>query len=568
MEDWKDNALTRSWSQTLKGADSTFTITKCLMAPGQEINKVPVITIEKVTTKEVDGKKSKEKSKMYLTFDDDRYESSYLVEYCIKEGQELESGNEIAILKYRIPETVRNLMELSITNMVKKRSDLHMKGNIPAKKLANAVAAYGNNLDQERVLFLYDSTVWGSAKEGFLITDSSIINKDLYSSFTIRFNEIQEVTLKQTKKDDKLKEMLTVSLKEGTAIEIEGTCETCTFSGLKDFLDYMMVLREEGHTKDVDGIVILEDMPQEVIVAYLQSLLWLTYQDDELIDAKELSELQILMAQLNCNAEVRHLIRTTVSDPNTLDIETLHKQLIEGVPSGSEQALGISLVKDCIRIHRSTCEGSAIENMGIKKIADIVGFNDEQINFVEEACIQDEKILSGEISDDELTAAAKSLAAKGAAVGVPIAAIYLSGSVVGLSAAGITSGLGALGLGGVLGLSSMVTGIGAVVILGIGVYKGVQWLSGGKGREKVARRENMLKEVIMYHQKTIGNLGEDIAFISDQLMEALKDAVGQAVHIEKLMKQMSILGNALKGVRKKEQVYEKDYQEEVEKRAA
>ena len=75
-------------------------------------------------------------------------------------------------------------------------------------------------------------------------------------------------------------------------------------------------------------------------------------------------------------------------------------------------------------------------------------------------CDFDEQILAGQISDSQIANHAKTLAAKASAVGMPIAAVYLSGSVVGLSASGITSGLAALGLGGVLGLSSMVTGIG------------------------------------------------------------------------------------------------------------
>jgi hypothetical protein len=58
-----------------------------------------------------------------------------------------------------------------------------------------------------------------------------------------------------------------------------------------------------------------------------------------------------------------------------------------------------------------------------------------------------------------------------ASAGVPIAAVAMSGSVFGLSAAGITSGLAALGLG--LG---MTTGIGVVAALGIGSYFGVRYL--------------------------------------------------------------------------------------------
>lgn len=86
--------------------------------------------------------------------------------------------------------------------------------------------------------------------------------------------------------------------------------------------------------------------------------------------------------------------------------------------------------------------------------------------------------------DDRQAAEITTNAAAGlAAVGVPLAAVYVSGSVIGLSAAGITSGLAALGLG--LG---MVPGIGVVALLGAGIFLSVRWLlhtSAQPGREQL-----------------------------------------------------------------------------------
>ncbi|MDP4086135.1 MAG: hypothetical protein Q8934_16155 [Bacillota bacterium] len=70
------------------------------------------------------------------------------------------------------------------------------------------------------------------------------------------------------------------------------------------------------------------------------------------------------------------------------------------------------------------------------------------------------------------------MAAKAGAVGVPMAAIYFSGSVIGLDATGITSELAALGMGGILGLSGIVTGIGAALLIGVGAYKGIKKVTG------------------------------------------------------------------------------------------
>ena len=78
---------------------------------------------------------------------------------------------------------------------------------------------------------------------------------------------------------------------------------------------------------------------------------------------------------------------------------------------------------------------------------------------------------SPSVDHEDLKKLGGELAASLASAGVPLAAIAVSGSVFGLSAAGITSGLAALGLG--LGMAS---GIGVVVGIGVGSYLGVRWL--------------------------------------------------------------------------------------------
>ncbi len=83
----------------------------------------------------------------------------------------------------------------------------------------------------------------------------------------------------------------------------------------------------------------------------------------------------------------------------------------------------------------------------------------------EEACVR------GEISVSEFEKRIKQVASQAKAMGLPVAAIYLSGSVISLSAAGFTSGLAALGLGGVLGFSSMLIGMGVVIVGGVATYQ-------------------------------------------------------------------------------------------------
>lgn len=109
------------------------------------------------------------------------------------------------------------------------------------------------------------------------------------------------------------------------------------------------------------------------------------------------------------------------------------------------------------------------------------------------------------LDDNYAAEAAKQAAAGLSAVGIPIAAVYLSGSVIGFSAAGITSGLAALGLG-----FGMVPGIGIAILLGTGMYMGVSYLlDAGGHREKERLRAEAARKaqlVIQHLQETINAL--------------------------------------------------------------
>lgn len=119
--------------------------------------------------------------------------------------------------------------------------------------------------------------------------------------------------------------------------------------------------------------------------------------------------------------------------------------------------------------------------------------------------------------NDRAAAQATKLAAAGlAAVGVPIAAVYVSGSVIGLSAAGITSGLAALGLG--LG---MVPGIGIAVLLGTGAFLGVQALLEGSNAQQQSRLRNQIKQRA---KALVAHLERMIALLDQQIHVVAKAA--------------------------------------------
>lgn len=71
--------------------------------------------------------------------------------------------------------------------------------DIPEKKLNNAIRSFAEDIDNSEVLVLVDSTLFGSASEGMIITAYSLHAKDLAGpprSYNI--NEINEVAFRQS----------------------------------------------------------------------------------------------------------------------------------------------------------------------------------------------------------------------------------------------------------------------------------------------------------------------------------------------------------------------------------
>ncbi len=127
------------------------------------------------------------------------------------------------------------------------------------------------------------------------------------------------------------------------------------------------------------------------------------------------------------------------------------------------------------------------------------------------------------------------------AVGVPVAAVYLSGSVIGLSAAGITSGLAALGFG-----FGMVPGIGTAVLIGTSVFLGAKKILGDRKQKGEAifkeKKERKLQLVIKNLQESINQIINRITELEDKAktVEANEEA------IELLRKRLIALQKALK----------------------
>ncbi|HEX8386289.1 MAG TPA: hypothetical protein VF576_08900 [Rubricoccaceae bacterium] len=76
---------------------------------------------------------------------------------------------------------------------------LYVAPDVPAKKLAAAVADYGTGVRPSDVLALYDATRLGSAKDGALFLADRVVfqNNDLSAARTVRYDDL--VGVRQTR---------------------------------------------------------------------------------------------------------------------------------------------------------------------------------------------------------------------------------------------------------------------------------------------------------------------------------------------------------------------------------
>lgn len=299
----------------------------------------------------------------------------------------------------------------------------------------------------------------------------------------------------------------------------------------------------------------LDAMPEEVKTLYAQILAAQSLVDEQL-DSKEIADIYMFMSQIDLGPASRERVRRylVAGEPPLLELVS---EVVSKVGDNDKDAIAFSIIKDMVRVSGTDRFVSTLERESIDSIADkLFGYKAAQVvALAEEAVEHDKAIIKGDASINEFEKHGKQVAAQAAAIGVPIAAVYFSGSVVGLSAAGITSGLAALGLGGVLGLSAMVTGIGGVVVAGVVTYRVTQWAVGGKEREFMAKREHMIQEVMKLHQKAIAALAEDINGIAAKLEEYTSKSERNERRLDQLKDELRVFKSALEALENRKERY-------------
>ncbi|MCT7649150.1 hypothetical protein [Aliarcobacter butzleri] len=432
------------------------------------------------------------------------------------------------------------------------------KKRLPEKKLNNVIKAFKCEDFYKNILAIQDGTLFGSSTEGLVFTGEKMIHHE-HGEF--KYSEIKSV--KFIKDDDSV---VIIKNRQKYKFQYLFGIDNKNFA---DFLNKIITEFDADNFKEEDQLKALVEMPEELKIAYLKTIINMTYIDDKNIDEKELAEIFLLMTRIELEKTSRFEVRayiTDISDENMNSLKSLLKIIKENSEASHYQSIIISLVKDLINTYISSKVN--YEKGSNKKISEVIDeclknfnfINDnfelfnlskEQINISIEAIKTDYANLKEDRDDTQIEKSLKELSAKAAAAGTPLAAIYISGSVVGMSAAGITSGLATLGMG-----MGMTGGIAVVAIIGVLSYKGVKHLTGANELDKYKTRELMLHEILKQTQKTISLIIDDVNYVVRKLNDTLINHSEQSEKIKKLSNMVAQFQSALKSVDAKNNQYQ------------
>lgn len=423
--------------------------------------------------------------------------------------------------------------------------------DIPEKRINGAIEKIAPNVSPEQIILIVDTTLMGSGKDGLVFTSSAFYYRESFSDpSSVLYSELETAEYIKDVKEikngkEKYEEYVKVVKKDKSELVIKNImyCNYANFANMLNSIADDLSDEDCTHAEDVN--IPLESMPDGVKISYVKIIINFALSDDGVIDSKEFSEIYSLMARLNFNAKQRSELIAYSSDiEQASSLEEPLADINSEINDNNKSLLYISLAKDLLNIHSIAHDGKVESSPFLRNLFNRLGISDEQVAFIQQALSNDRKIFDAEIDDKALAEGFSTIVSKAGAVGVPLAAVYLSGSVIGLGATGITSGLSFLGFGGVLGFSSMATGLGVLVLLGLGAHHGIKTLTGGREVEKAKRKEFMLQGVIKHNQKTINMLMEDINTISAGLLDALREAAKQGAQIAKMVKKLSILASS------------------------
>jgi uncharacterized tellurite resistance protein B-like protein len=245
-------------------------------------------------------------------------------------------------------------------------------------------------------------------------------------------------------------------------------------------------------------------------LAFYGALFAIAFADNS-IDKEELELIFGLMDLQGMTESAKRKVQSYIIEPPSLSA------CLRSLRSADEE-LRYGLMINLVDTAWANDELDSNEEKAITLAQQELKITNEQLKAIKIFIQKVREIRERGLDDNYAADAIKTAAAGLSAVGVPVAAVWFSGSVIGLSAAGITSGLA--GLGALIGIGGMIPGIGVAILLGTGIFMGVNALldTGDKSKKAQlqAEKERKAQLVIKNMQGAINQLVEQITSLQEK----------------------------------------------------
>lgn len=427
--------------------------------------------------------------------------------------------------------------------------NVYITPEIPSKKIDGAIKGIAKNINPEDIIMIYDSTIFGGSDEGYVFTADRIYYNDS-NAWNISYSDVENIdfeenVVKDKKGKEKIEQFIIINLKDNSSIKVNDY-----YIKMKEFKSFIESLCKEFNLANkVENVknTPLEEQVSNVKLAYIKIIVNFTYSDDNSIDSRELQDIYSLMERIKMTEEQRLDIIKYSNQPDE-STDDLIKTIFDNINEVTKKNVSPSLLKDLVFIQICTKKAHYEDSSFIMELAKKLSISKDGMDIIKKSIENDRKIFNREVDDKGLADGFSNILAGSASVGIPIAALYFSGSIIGLGATGITSGLAALGFGGVLGFSSMATGLGVLLLVGFGVNKGVKYLTGSDEIEARKKKEAMLIDVAKHQQRTIDLIISDIKKIIEEIEKVFNrtidlenNLVEKDIKLKELMHQIKMI---------------------------
>lgn len=100
-------------------------------------------------------------------------------------------------------------------------STFYISGEIPSKKIDNAIKVFAQGIDRKTIIGFYDTTISGSGKQGYIFTDSKIYYKEVLDKpKKIWYDDIKKVVITRNDKTKDCDKYLNIVMNDDTQIVI------------------------------------------------------------------------------------------------------------------------------------------------------------------------------------------------------------------------------------------------------------------------------------------------------------------------------------------------------------